>query len=88
MGRLGATTTPFLGSSHHTKILLEQGEIKARHFPSWSMGFRNADTSDIAKFDGYSDLRSKVIWGRVKGGKLSDALEIMFSFYTDEFAND
>ena len=73
---------------HHTKILLEQGEISARHFPDWSMGFRNADTADLEKFDGYSDLGSKAFWERAKGGELSDALEIMLSFYADEFAND
>jgi hypothetical protein len=73
---------------HHTKILLEKGETKARHFPDWSMGFRNADTSDLAKFDGYSDLGSEAFWERAKGGELSDALEIMLSFYTDEFADD
>ena len=73
---------------HHTKILLEQGEIAERHFPEWSMGFRNADTSDLAKFEGYSDLGSEAFWARAKSGKLSDALEIMLSFYTDDFADD
>lgn len=73
---------------HHTKVVLEQGEISERNFPDWSMGFRNADASDLAKFEGYSDLGSPEFWARAKGGELSDALEIMMSFYADEFADD
>ncbi len=73
---------------HHTKVVLEQGEIPDRNFPDWSMGFRNADASDLEKFDGYSDLGSPEFWARAKDGELSDALEIMMSFYSDEFADD
>lgn len=73
---------------HHTKIVLEQGEIADRHFPDWSMGFRNADAADLADFDGYSDLGSPAFWARARDGELSDALDIMLSFYSDEFADD
>ena len=73
---------------HHTKVVLEQGEISERNFPDWSMGFRNADASDLAKFEGYSDLGSSEFWARAKDGELSDALDIMMPFYSDEFADD
>jgi hypothetical protein len=73
---------------HHTKVVLEQGEIPDRNFPDWSMGFRNADASDLEEFEGYSDLGSPAFWTRAKDGELSDALEIMMSFYSDEFADD
>lgn len=73
---------------HHTKIVLEQGEISDRNFPEWSMGFRNADASDLAKFEGYSDLGSPEFWTRAEDGELTDALEIMLSFYADEIADD
>jgi len=73
---------------HHTKVLLEQGETAARNFPDWSMGFRNVNTSDLEKFQGYSDLGSEAFWGRAKDGELTDALEMMLSFYKDEFADD
>lgn len=73
---------------HHTKVVLEQGEISDRNFPDWSMGFRNADASDLEKFEGYSDLGSEEFWARARDGKLTDALEIMMSFYSDEFADD
>ena len=73
---------------HHTKVLLEQGEIDERHFPDWSMGFRNVNTSDLEKFRGFSDLGSQAFWQRARGGELTDAFELMQSFYTDEFADD
>jgi hypothetical protein len=44
---------------HHTKIVLEEGEIARRNFPDWSMGLRNVDESDLLRFDGYSDLGSE-----------------------------
>ncbi len=73
---------------HHTKVVLEQGKIAHRNFPDWSMGFRNADAADLAGFEGYSDLGSPGFWDRARSGELSDALEIMMSFYSDEFADD
>jgi len=73
---------------HHTKIVLEEGEIAARNFPDWSMGFRNIDEADLASFEGYSDLGSEDFWARAKDGHLDDALEIMMSFYDDSSGED
>lgn len=85
---LSAFTRIEADKRHHTKVVLEQGEISERNFPDWSMGFRNADASDLEKFEGYSDLGSSDFWTRARGGDLSDALDIMMSFYSDEFADD
>lgn len=41
---------------HHTKLVLQQGEIKARNFPGWSMGFRNVESEALRQFAGFSDL--------------------------------
>ncbi len=68
---------------HHTKIVLEEGEIDARNFPDWSMGFRNIDEVDLATFEGYSDLGSEDFWARAHDGQLDDALDLMMSFYGD-----
>jgi Sensors of blue-light using FAD len=68
---------------HHTKIVLEEGEIVARNFPDWSMGFRNIDEADLARFEGYSDLGSEDFWERAQDGDLDSALDLMMSFYGD-----
>ena len=72
---------------HHTKVLLEQGEIAERNFSNWSMGFRNVNTSDLDKFQGYSDLGSESFWNRARDGKVPEALALMLTFYTDLFAD-
>lgn len=66
---------------HHTKVVLEEGEITGRHFPSWTMGFRNVDILELENFDGYSDLGSDGFWQRANSGELTDALAVMLSFY-------
>lgn len=75
-------------SRHHTKIVLEQGEIARSSFPDWSMGFRNADEADLAGFEGYADLGSAAFRARASAGDLSDALDLMVSFYEDTSADD
>jgi len=72
---------------HHTKVVLEEGEIAERNFPDWSMGFRNVEPKQLADFEGFSDLGSEEFWKRAKSGELSEPLEIMLSFYEDEMAS-
>lgn len=72
---------------HHTKVVLEEGEIAQRNFPDWSMGFRNVDQQELSGFAGYSDLGSEDFWKRARNGELSEPLEIMLSFYDDEQAD-
>ena len=69
---------------HHTKIVLEEGQIEARNFPDWSMGFRNIDAQDLAQFEGYSDLGTNDFHERAKAGKIHGALDIMKSFYEED----
>jgi hypothetical protein len=66
---------------HHTKIVLEEGEIEGRAFPEWSMGFRNVAEADLEGFEGYSDLGSPQFWNRARAGALPSAFDIMASFY-------
>ncbi len=68
---------------HHTKIILEEGEIAARHFPAWLMGFRDVDNIDLERFDGFTDLGSSAFWERAQSGALSGGLGLMQSFYED-----
>ncbi|WP_436643130.1 BLUF domain-containing protein [Microbaculum sp. FT89] len=73
---------------HHTKVVLEEGEIAGRNFPDWSMGFRNIDEADLAKFEGYSDLGSEDFWTKARSGHFDDALNLMLSFYDDSAEQD
>jgi hypothetical protein len=41
---------------HHTKIVLGQGEMPARMFSDWSMGFKNVDDTLFATLPGYARL--------------------------------
>lgn len=66
---------------HHTKIVLEEGEVPRRSFPDWTMGFRNLETSDLEGFEGFSDLGSEQFWSKARAGGLTEALELMKSFY-------
>lgn len=66
---------------HHTKIVLEEGEIESRSFPDWSMGLRNVAEADLEGFEGYSDLGSAQFWDRARAGALPSALDTMTSFY-------
>ena len=64
---------------HHTKVVLEEGEIAERHCPDWTMGFRDIDTSELQAFDGFSDLGTDSFWDRVNSGEVNNALEVMLS---------
>lgn len=66
---------------HHTKVVLEEGEIPERNFPDWSMGFRNLAPDGLAGFEGFSDLGSVEFWSRAKAGNCPQCLELMKFFY-------
>jgi hypothetical protein len=73
---------------HHTIILLEEGEIEDRNFPSWSMGFRNVAASDLVNFEGFSDLGTEHFWEQAGTKTLDSPMGMLKSFYADEFADD
>ena len=66
---------------HHTIIVLDEGESDVRMFGDWSMGFRNVDENDLAKFAGFSELGSDAFWQDAKKQTLPDALSTLRSFY-------
>ena len=66
---------------HHTIIVLDEGQSDARMFGDWSMGFRNVDEGDLAKFAGFSELGSDEFWKDAKKQALPDALSTLRSFY-------
>ena len=66
---------------HHTIIVLDEGESDVRMFGDWSMGFRNVDENDLAKFAGFSELGSDAFWQDAKKQALPDALSTLRSFY-------
>lgn len=39
---------------HHTILLLDEGEIQARMFSEWAMGFKNVDDTLFARLPGYA----------------------------------
>ena len=66
---------------HHTIIVLDEGESETRMFGDWSMGFRNVDESELAKFSGFSELGSDAFWQTANKQALPDALAALRSFY-------
>ena len=66
---------------HHTIIVLDEGESDVRMFGDWSMGFRNVDENDLAKFAGFSELGSDAFWQDAEKQALPDALSTLRSFY-------
>lgn len=66
---------------HHTKIVLEEGEVAARAFPDWSMGFRNLEPGELAGHAQFRDLGEETFGARARAGTVTGALELMRSFY-------
>ena len=73
-----------LDDRHKSLLVLEDGDVEARTFPSWSMGFRHVDEEKLAKFDGYADLGSPDFWDRAQSGNTKDALEMMRFFSKED----
>ena len=48
------------------------------------MGFRNVDTDDLARVDGFADLGEESFSERALCGDIHGALELMQSFYEDD----
>lgn len=71
-------------SRHHTKIVLDRGQAAKRHFPSWTMGFKDADDLDLSAVPGFAHLGSDTFQARVDEGELAGALDLLRSFYTED----
>ncbi|OAN71287.1 hypothetical protein A8B78_20275 [Jannaschia sp. EhC01] len=68
-------------SRHHTIIVIEEGEIEARMFADWSMGFKNVEDQDLAGVKGFTDLGSDDFWKNAEVEGLSEALDLLRGFY-------
>lgn len=66
---------------HHTKIILEEGDLEDRNFPDWSMGFQNIEADELTEFEGFADIGSETFRIKAEAGTLTGALELMKSFY-------
>lgn len=69
---------------HHTKIILDRGDTPKRYFPNWTMGFKNADASDLSAVTGFTYLGDETFQDRVDSGELAGALDLLRSFYSDD----
>ncbi|MGI9373642.1 MAG: BLUF domain-containing protein [Hyphomicrobiales bacterium] len=69
---------------HHTKIVLEEGDISERNFPNWSMGFKSVVSEDLMNAAGFTDLGEESFALRAQAGEIKGALDIMKSFYEED----
>jgi hypothetical protein len=68
---------------HHTIIVLERGEITERNFGTWSMGFKNLETSELKMFPGFKDIDENSFNPENFSRQIQPALETMKMFYGD-----
>lgn len=66
---------------HHTKIVLGQGEMPARMFREWAMGFKNIDDKLLAKLPGYARLGEKSFDPNKFSNSNHSALDLLQFFY-------
>ncbi len=66
---------------HHTIVVVSEGPIDKRMFSDWTMGFKNVDASDLADFEGFSDLGSDRFWQEISPASAETALVLLKSFY-------
>ena len=66
---------------HHTIVVVSESPIDTRMFSAWTMGFKNVDASDLAGFEGFSDLGSDRFWQQITPTSAEAALDLLKSFY-------
>ena len=69
---------------HHTIVPLESGDIEARSFPDWSMGFRTVNAEDLARIPGFADLGDRPFHDPGFTEHPQDALALMREFYEED----
>lgn len=65
---------------HHTIVSLDEGEEEARMFPDWSMGFKNVDAGDLAKFPGFANIDDDRFWQGLQANAMPEALDLLRGF--------
>lgn len=70
-------------SRHSKVILLNKGLIEARMFPSWHMGYKDADKDNVTLITDATDNESETFNKLLKGGVIEDskALKMLSRFY-------
>jgi hypothetical protein len=70
-------------SRHSKVILLNKGTIDGRMFPSWHMGYKDADKEDVTLITQASDDEESIFNKLLKGGVVEDskALKLLSRFY-------
>lgn len=68
---------------HSKVILLNKGEIKERMFPSWHMGYKDADKDEMTLITDASSDENEVFNKLLKGGIIDDSkvLKMLSRFY-------
>jgi hypothetical protein len=66
---------------HHTKLVLGEGEIPARMFANWSMGFKNVDDALFARLPGYARLGAGSFDAKEFQNSNHSALDLLKFFY-------
>ena len=66
---------------HHTKIVLGEGEIPARMFGEWAMGFKNIDDKLLTKLPGYARLGEASFDTDKFSNSNHEALDLLKFFY-------
>jgi hypothetical protein len=70
-------------SRHSKVILLNKGTIEGRMFPSWHMGYKDADKDNVTLITDATDNESETFNKLLKGGVIEDskALKMLSRFY-------
>lgn len=70
-------------SRHSKVILLNKGIIEGRMFPSWHMGYKDADKDNVTLITDATDNESETFNKLLKGGVIEDskALKMLSRFY-------
>ncbi|RZK79560.1 MAG: BLUF domain-containing protein [Pedobacter sp.] len=76
--QLDETYNTILTDERHKNVFkLDEGDIEARFFPDWTMGFKVISGQDMSEFEGYADTASVKQWD---GKGYHPVLEILKNF--------
>ena len=66
---------------HHTKLVLGEGEMPARMFGEWAMGFKNIDDKLLEKLPGHARLGEASFDANAFSNSNHRALDLLKFFY-------
>lgn len=65
---------------HKGEILLQQGALEERHFPGWSMGYRDLESQEARSNPDYSDFLNTPLTGQEFSANPSRSQKLLLSF--------